>query len=162
MDGLRNLPLIRKNERFDPWFSFQDEVRDLMNRFDDFGDVATTTMLPTAFVPKIDVRDKGDSYLVMAEIPGMTQNDINVSLDQNVLTLEGEKKLESEDKGKGYWKSEIAYGNFYRSIPLSDEVDEAKVEASYKDGVLKITLGKKEGVAHKAKKIAINPKPQIQ
>ena len=158
--AFRNLPSLRRNERNDFWPSFQNDFRDLLSRFDEMSDL--TSITEGQFIPSVDVRDNGDSYLVTAEIPGMTQKDINVSLDQNVLTLEGEKKSEHEDKGKGFWRSEISYGSFYRAIPLNDEIDEGKVEASYKDGVLKVTLGKKEGKARKSKKIEINSKTQIQ
>lgn len=159
--AFRNLPSLRRNERNDFWPSFQDDFRDLLSRFDEMSEFSPMTT-EGQFVPKVDVRDQGNSYLVTAEIPGMTEKDINVSLDQNVLTLEGEKKSEHEDKGKGYWRSEISYGSFYRAIPLNDEVDEGKVEAAYKDGVLKVTLGKREGKQRKSKKIEINSKTQIQ
>jgi len=159
--AFRNLPSLRRNERNDFWPSIQDDFRDLLSRFDEMTDFPPMTV-QGQFVPKVDVRDQGNSYLVTAEIPGMTQKDINVSLEQNVLTLEGEKKSEHEDKGKGYWRSEISYGRFYRAIPLNDEIDEGKVEASYRDGVLKVTLGKIEGKERKSKKIEINAKTQMQ
>jgi HSP20 family protein len=156
----KNLPSLKRSERNDFWTSYQDDFRDLLNRFDELN--VFPPMTPTQFIPRIDVRDNGSSYLVTAEIPGMTQKDINLSLDQNILTLEGEKKSEFEDNGKGFWRSEISYGSFYRAIPFNDELDVSKVEASYKDGVLKVNLVKKEGKKSKAKKIEINSKPQIQ
>lgn len=152
----RNLPAQRKN-RFDPWSSFQDEMRDLVSRFnDDWGEGLTSTT-PSHFVPKVDIKDQGNSFLVTAEIPGMTEKDIDISLDDNVLTLQGERKSEhkEEDKEKGFWRSEISYGSFYRTIPLSEEVADDKVEASYKDGMLKVTLPKKEEGRKKSRKISI-------
>lgn len=157
----RGLSLFR-TER--PWFSFQNEMRNLLDRFNEDWELSSSNFpMPTGqFVPKIDVKDRGDSFLVTAEVPGMSEKDINISLDQNVLTLEGEKKSESEEKEKGYYRSEISYGNFYRAIPFNEEIDEAKVQASYRDGMLKITLGKKEGRQTKRKKIEINTQKQIQ
>ena len=153
----KNLPAQKRN-RFDPWSSFQDEMRDLVSRFnDDWGEGLTSTTTPSHFVPKVDIKDQGNSYLVTAEIPGMTEKDIDISLDENVLTLEGERKSEhkEEDKDKGFWRSEISYGSFYRTIPLNEEVEDDKVEASYKDGMLKVTLPKKEGARKKSRKISI-------
>lgn len=153
----KNLPAQRRS-RWDPWSSFQDEMRDLMNRFnDDWGDNFPTTS-QSKFVPKVDIKDQGKSYLVTAEIPGMTEKDIDISLDENVLTLQGERKSEfkDEDKDKGYYRSEISYGSFFRTIPLNEDVEEDKVEASYKDGMLKVTLPKKEGAQKKSRKISIS------
>lgn len=157
----RGLSLFR-NER--PWYSFQNEMRNLLDRFNDDWELTPSNFPATMgqFAPNVDVTDRGDSYLVTAEVPGMSEKDINISLDQNVLTLEGEKKLESEEKQKGYYRSEISYGNFYRTIPFNEEIDESKVQASYRDGMLKITLGKKEGRHSKRKKIEINTQKQIQ
>lgn len=155
----RNLPSQQRKNR-DPWFSFQDDFKDLINRFGDFDDFSKDLSTPSHFVPKVDIKDMGKDYLVMAEIPGMTEDDINISLNENVLTLEGEKKSEHKDEGKDFYRSEISYGKFYRTIPLNDEVDENKVEASYKDGVLKVTLPKKEGVLNKARKISISKNKQ--
>ena len=153
----RNLPTLRRSNRFDPWSSFQDDMRDLVNRFtEDWGENLPSANA-TQFMPRVDIRDKGKEFLVTAEIPGMTEKDIDISLDENVLTLQGERRseLKDEDKERGYFRSEISYGSFYRTIPLNEEVDDNKVEASYKDGMLKITLPKKEGALKKAKKISI-------
>jgi HSP20 family protein len=160
----KGLSLRKRPERFNPWSIFQDDMKDLMSRFnEDWPEIAPLEITtPSHFVPRIDLKDNGDSYIVTAEIPGMKEKDISVTLDQNVLTLEGEKKAESEEKGKGYFRSEISYGNFYRTIPLFDEVDEGKVDALYKDGVLKVTLHKKEGATRKKKKIEIKAHSQMQ
>ncbi|MFP5385554.1 MAG: Hsp20/alpha crystallin family protein [Bacteriovoracia bacterium] len=155
----RNLPTStsRRNNRFDPWSSFQEEMRDLVSRFNEDWGEGLPSSTPTQFVPKVDLKDKGKEYLVTAEIPGMTEKDIDISLDENVLTLQGERRSEhkDEDKDKGFFRSEISYGSFYRTIPLNEEVDDNKVEANYKDGMLKITLPKKEGAQKKSKKISI-------
>jgi HSP20 family protein len=151
----RNLPVQSRLMR-EPWFSFQDDFRDLMNRFDDFSDWSRdTSLLPVTNYPRIDLQDQGKNYLVVAEVPGMTEDDVTITLNENILTLEGEKKSEFKDEGTQFYRSEISYGKFYRSIPLSEDVDENKVHATYKDGILKITLAKKEGVMSKIKKIAI-------
>lgn len=154
----RNLSTQRKNRSFDPWSSFQEEVQDLVNRFsENWGENLPTTS-SERFIPNIEVKDKGKEYRVTAEVPGMEEKDIDISLDENVLTLQGERRSEyqEEDKEKGFFRSEISYGNFYRAIPLDEEVDEDKVEANYKDGMLKITLPKKEGMKKKSRKISLS------
>jgi HSP20 family protein len=160
----KGLSLRKRSERFNPWSVLQDEMKDLMSRFNEDWPELTPLEIttPSHFVPRIDLKDNGEFYLVTAEIPGMKEKDISVSLDQNVLTLEGEKKAESEEKGKGVYRSEISYGHFYRTIPLFEDVDEGKVEANYKDGVLKVTLAKKEGSARKKKKIEIKSTSHMQ
>jgi HSP20 family protein len=157
----RNHQLTRRGQGHDPWFSLRDEMRDLFSRFTDDWNLPSESST-NQFVPRIDVRDAGASYQVTVEVPGMTDKDLNVSLEQNTLTIQGEKKNEFNDKGKEFWRSEISYGSFYRSIPLADDVDEAKVQASYRDGVLRITLGKREGAAARSRKIEINANPKIQ
>lgn len=159
----KNLPAQRRN-RWDPWSSFQDEMRDLMSRFnDDWGENFPVTS-QSKFIPKVDIKDQGKNYLVTAEIPGMTEKDIDISLDENVLTLQGERKSEfkDEDKEKGYYRSEISYGSFFRTIPLNEDVEEDKVEASYKDGMLKVTLPKKEGARKKSRKISISSSENLK
>jgi HSP20 family protein len=150
---------VQKKRGNEPWFSLQDEIKDLFSRFsDEWPDLAP--MNQKGFVPHIDVKDDGDKFLVTAEVPGLTEKDINLTLDQNVLTLEGEKKSEYKDEKEGYYKSEISYGHFYRQIPLNENVDEDKVEASYRDGVLKINLPKRPG-SQKNKKISINTQKSL-
>lgn len=155
----KNLPSQRKSS--DPWSSFQNEMRDLISRFgDDSNDEFFSR--PSQFSPNIEIKDEGKKFLVTAEIPGMSEKDIDIDLDENVLTLQGERRSEhsEEDKKNGSWKSEISYGSFYRTIPLNTEVDEDKVEADYKNGMLRIVLPKKEGMKKKGRKISIGGSDQ--
>lgn len=149
----RNLPAQRRERHFDPWSSLQDEMRELFDRFS--GDLSPLSS-ETKFKPSVDVKDNGNEYLVTAEIPGMSENDINVTLEDNQLILEGEKRNEFKDEGKGFWKSEISYGRFYRTIPFNNDIDPEKVTANYKDGLLKVTLAKREGSQSRSKKIPID------
>lgn len=96
------------------------------------------------FSPQIDVVEDEDEIRVAAELPGMDEDDIDVSLSRGTLTIQGEKREETEDRGQNYYRMERSYGTFRRSIPLPSTVDEAKVEATYEKGVLTITLPKKE------------------
>ncbi len=107
------------------------------------------------FTPRVEVRETDKNILVSAEIPGMKENDINVTLRDNDLIIEGEKRNERKREDKGYYSSEFSYGSFYRSIPLQADVDADKVNATYKSGVLEVTLTKLEESKQTAKRIEI-------
>ena len=108
------------------------------------------------WAPAIDVLEKEDKFLVKVELPGVKEEDVNVTVAGGTLTIEGEKKAESEVKKKGYYYSETSYGSFSRSITIPSTVDASKIEASYDKGVLEITLPKTPEV--KPKKIAVAAK----
>ena len=104
--------------------------------------------------PAIDVAEEKDSIVVRAEVPGCKADDIDISVHGSVLTISGEKKLSEEKKEKGYYHVESTYGSFRREVTLPTDVNQSKVDASYKDGVLSITLPK----AEKAKSIKVKIK----
>ena len=95
---------------------------------------------------RVDVREDNDHVFVEAELPGMTKDDIDITLENGVMTISGEKKLEQEEKKENFYVAERRYGKFSRSFQLPSVVDESKVEATLKDGVLHITLNKREEV----------------
>ncbi|RLC62978.1 MAG: Hsp20/alpha crystallin family protein, partial [Chloroflexi bacterium] len=95
-------------------------------------------------------------YVIKAEIPGVKDKDIDVSVEGDTLTIKGEKKAESEVKEENYHRSERYYGSFFRSIPLPSTGDAEKMEASYEDGVLEVSLPKAAEV--KPKKIPVSTK----
>lgn len=103
--------------------------------------------------PNIDVYDDKDKITVKAEVPGMKKEDIEVSVEGNVLTIAGERKEEHEEHKGEAFRSERYFGRFERSVSLSEAVDPGKVQANYKDGVLTITLPKSE--QQKAKQIEV-------
>lgn len=105
--------------------------------------------------PSVDVAETDSTFEISAELPGMSEDNIDISLADGVLTLKGEKKEEREEKDKGYYLSERRYGSFRRSFRLPDGIDEDKIEAKFEKGVLKITAPKKPEAVKKAKKIAI-------
>jgi HSP20 family protein len=107
------------------------------------------------FVPKVDVEESDTDFKVTAELPGLEPGDIQISLENDVLILSGEKKSEREEKEKGYRRMERSYGSFQRVIPLTTEVEEDKVDAKFKNGVLTITLPKTPAAVKTTKKIEI-------
>ena len=104
--------------------------------------------------PAIDVAEEKDSIVVRAEVPGCKAEDIDISVYGNKLTISGEKKLDEEKKEKGYYHVESTYGSFRRELTLTTDVDEEKINAVCKDGVLSVTVPK----AAKAKSIKVKVK----
>jgi len=107
--------------------------------------------------PAIDVTEDKDAYRLTAELPGMSENDIEVSVTESMLTVKGEKKQETEHKAKNYHVSERAYGSFERSFSLPDGVDANKIGADFAKGVLTITLPKKPEARVEPKKVEVKP-----
>ncbi|WFU23616.1 Hsp20/alpha crystallin family protein [Bradyrhizobium sp. CB1717] len=105
--------------------------------------------------PNVEVNETGNEVKVIAELPGLEEKDVNLELRDGLLTISGEKRSETEDKERRF--SERYYGRFERSIPV-DDVDQDKVEASFKNGVLTVTLPKLPTAQQKVKQIAINSK----
>lgn len=94
--------------------------------------------------PAVDVAEKDDAIVVRAEVPGCRPEEIDISVYGNTLTISGEKKESREQNAEGYYHMESSYGSFRRDIPLSAEIDESKIDAVCKDGILSITLPKAE------------------
>ncbi len=107
------------------------------------------------FVPSLNINETDKDYKITAELPGMDEKDIELNITDGVVTLSGEKKQESEDKGKGWHRIERSYGSFSRSVQLPGDIDEEKVQAELKKGVLTITLPKTPQAQSKTKKIDI-------
>ena len=106
-------------------------------------------------VPAIDISERADAFVVKAELPGVRKEDIDVNMENGVLTISAETKSDTEEKeGDRVIRQERRYGKYVRSLRLGTQIDESKVEASYKDGILNLVLPKAEEV--KPKKISVN------
>lgn len=135
--------------------------REFERVFDDFSRrsrAALPAWAPGALAPRVDVSEGEDVTEVFAELPGVNEDDIDISVAGGVLTIKGEKKIERDEKGKDWHVVERGYGAFTRSIPLGFEPDPKKVEASFDKGVLSIRLPKPPEAAKKTQKIKINRK----
>jgi HSP20 family protein len=122
-------------------------LQDRMNRlFEDAGRGLRTDepVSTTTWSPAVDIFETEGDIVVKAELPGMERKDISLHLENNVLTLRGERRFEKETKEENYHRIERSYGGFSRSFSIPSMVDEEKIRADYKDGVLKIVLPKKE------------------
>lgn len=105
--------------------------------------------------PLVDISEDEKEYVIKAEIPEMKKEDIKISVQDNVLSISGERKYEKEEKGKKYHRVERAYGSFIRSFTLPEDADASKVNAEYKDGVLKVHLSKSEKAKPKAIEVKV-------
>lgn len=106
-------------------------------------------------MPSLDLSETDGAYKVSAELPGMDEKDIELSIDNGMLTIKGEKREEKEEKTKESYVSERRYGSVHRTIAVPEGVDEDKIKASFEKGVLKLTLPKSAAKKKSAKKIAI-------
>ncbi|MBI4418360.1 MAG: Hsp20/alpha crystallin family protein [Ignavibacteriales bacterium] len=98
----------------------------------------------SVWTPPVDIYEQENEYVVKAELPGMSKDDVKITLESNVLTIQGEKKEEKEDRGEDFRRMERTYGSFQRSFTLPTSVKSDLIDATYKNGVLMITLPKAE------------------
>jgi HSP20 family protein len=156
----RSDPSIVRREYQDPMLAIQNEMNRMFDRFFDepFGLTRFGEQRLSAFLPSIDVSETDKEIKVTAELPGMDEKDIEIRLDHNNLVISGEKKAETEEKGKNFHRTERSYGSFERVIPLESEIDPEKIEAVFQKGVLKVILPKPVNSVNQARKIEIKAK----
>lgn len=141
--------------RYDPFRdlrSLQDEVNRLFstNLTRAFGDEGIAR---GAWMPNVDIYENKDQIVLEAELPGMNREDFDLSIESNIITLRGERRFEKKDDGDNYHRVERAYGTFTRSFTLPQTVSAEGATAEYKNGVLRVTLLKREEV--KARRIEV-------
>jgi HSP20 family protein len=142
------------------WRPFGDmvSIQDEMNKlFDDFlgRPLMRTEWSEGVWNPSVDISETKDNVIIKAEMPGLSKEDVKISVHDNMLTLTGEKKQEKEEKETNYHRVERNYGAFSRSFTLPTSVKNDNIKATYKDGVLSITLPKTEEVKPKEIPISI-------
>ena len=144
------------------WDPFRDLValQDRMNRlFDESvrnvrtGDEALSS---ATWSPAVDIYETANEVVVKAELPEVNQSDIDIQVENNTLTLRGERKFDKETKQENFHRIERAYGVFSRSFTLPSTVDQERIKADYKDGILRISLPKREASKPKQIKVAIS------
>jgi len=160
-------PIIKEEDtmlvRWEPFSGIQrrgDVFGDLtrmqeeMNRFfDDFFGEHRPGLAEGAWLPAVDVSETDGEFVVRAELPGMSHEDIDINVQDNILTLKGEKKQEQKEEHENFHRLERCYGSFSRSFTLPAGVKTEDIKATFKDGILQVTMPKAEEA--KAKKIAI-------
>jgi HSP20 family protein len=130
--------------KYNPWSLLDQIQRELSNPMatydrDDNGNVATAS-----WAPAVDIKEDDKSFTLLADIPGVDPKDIEVTMDNNVLTVRGERQSEKKTEEENYKRVERQYGAFYRRFTLPDSADAENIEAHSEHGVLKVTIPKKE------------------
>src|SRR5437762_14259493 len=140
--------------RWDPFCEFST-LQDRMNRLfqQSYGD-REESLTTSTFAPAVDVYEDEHQVTLKIEVPGIDEKDIDVRVENNTLTVQGERKIEKEEKEENYRRVERQYGSFTRTFTLPQTVDSEKVSANYDKGVLKITLPKRAEA--KPKQIKVN------
>ncbi len=144
-----------------PWRPFRD-LEEWERRFEDSfaWPMLQSPVAGRGWMPAVDVFEKEDKFVVKAELPGMKEEDIDVSVVGDRLIIKGEKETETEVNEEDYYRCERSYGSFHRSILLPSTVDASKIAADFEDGVLEVTLPKAAEV--KPKKVAVSKKKAVK
>ena len=149
-------PNLRRERDF-----FSDFERRMNHLFDEvFGGSLVTYVMPETrgtFSPRTDIKETDKNFQISAEMPGIDREDIEVSIQEGMLTISGEKKVEKEEKETDYHHVERSYGCFSRSVSLPDNADIDKVGSTYRNGVLTVTIPKTEKSIEHSRKIPVNP-----
>lgn len=119
---------------------FGTRFSDIIDEF--FNDAVATRQ--NTFAPSIDISETENQFVIDVELPGIAKKDIGLNLENSQLTISGERKFEKEEEGKKYHRVETHYGSFTRSLQLPDNVDDNSIKATYKDGILNVTITKSE------------------
>ncbi|ARB93619.1 Hsp20/alpha crystallin family protein [Legionella longbeachae] len=131
------------------YFPVYNEIGSLLDNFFKGQQLDASFVDTSSWAPPVDIKEEKDRFLVLADIPGVNKEDIQISLEQNVLTLRGERHFEKTDKKEGYTRIERSQGQFYRRFSLPQTADDAKISAKYKQGVLEISIPKKQTAVQK-------------
>ena len=139
-----------RSSRTNPFITLQREMNRLFEEaFNGFG---TPSLFGNSW-PSLEIDDRENEVRITAELPGLDDKDVEVVVENDILSIRGEKRSENEDKEKNF--SERAYGRFERRIPLGADIDSEKAKASMRNGILTVTIPKKEQARTKTRKIAI-------
>jgi HSP20 family protein len=146
--------------RWDPFrevVALQNRMNSLFRDLND-GDSPLTT---ASFVPAVDIYEDSQKVMLKLEVPGIEEKDLDVRVENNTLTVKGERKFEKEEKEENFHRIERRYGSFYRAFTLPSTVDTENVKASYNAGVLKLELNKKAEAQPKQIKINVDKNQTI-
>jgi len=139
---------------FEPFRSFKPFYGDFDSWFNGVANGSESE--GAAWNPSVDIYETENSYVLKADLPGIRKEDINLDVNNNTLTIKGDKKFEEKVEKDNYLRIERRYGSFSRSFTLSEKVDKENITANYKDGVLEVTLPKKEEAKPKEIKVEVN------
>ena len=149
------LPSLFKEEGVWPLLRIRNGIDKLFEDFFSGNSAMAPFQADGAMLPAIDVKETDDAILVDAEFPGLKQEEIKVTVEDGILSISAERKQEKDEKTKNVHRSERYYGRMERRLALPSSVEDAKVEAAYKDGVLHVTLPKKASAKSKAVNVKV-------
>jgi len=142
------LEIMSALTRWNPFREMEDIHDRLFNLFKNTqprsGSGEQESLTVSEWTPLVDITEDDKEYLIKAELPEVKKEEVKVTVESGLLTISGERKIEKEEKGKRYHRVERAYGSFVRSFSLPDDADGNKVNADFKDGVLRVHLAKSE------------------
>jgi HSP20 family protein len=132
-----------------------EQIQERLNRFFTEAPARDEVFGFADWEPRVDIQEAEKEYTITADLPDMKKENIKVGLENGTLTIEGERKLEKEEKGKKFHRVERQYGHFVRRFVMPGEIDATKVQAQYKDGVLKVTLSKSAAALPKSVEVKV-------
>ncbi|HEY9656950.1 MAG TPA: Hsp20/alpha crystallin family protein [Allocoleopsis sp.] len=143
--------------RWNPWQEIDTLQRQLDRLFEDsFTPPAATLKNPLARIPAAELKETDEAILLKLELPGVDAKDLDVEVTEEMVSVKGERKSETQSENNGVIRSEFHYGTFQRMIPLPARVQNTQVKAEYKDGILHLTLPKTDAEKHKVVKVQLN------
>jgi HSP20 family protein len=139
--------------RYEPW-SLLDQMRREMERSLDTRTAEGSSVATSDWVPAVDIKEEDNDFVIVADIPGVDPKDIEVHMDNGILTIRGEKESEKKEEREGYKRVERTFGSFYRRFSLPDTADPDRITANSNHGVLEVRIAKQEKV--QPRKISVN------
>ena len=140
--------------RYQPWGILNQLQRELEHVQE--GDIVEGSTATAEWAPAVDIKEEDERFVLHADIPGVKPEEIDISMEDGVLTIQGEKKTEAKTEKEGYKRVERTYGSFYRRFSLPDTADADAISAKSKHGVLEIVIPKREAVLPKKISVAID------
>ena len=143
--------------RYRPWgvnSEMQNEIRSVFDRFFQNGEADQSNVVTSDWAPRVDIREEAERFLIEADVPGVDPKDIEIHMENGMLTIRGERKSEARNEGSGYSRVERSHGVFYRRFALPDTANAEGITASGRHGVLEIAIPKRPEV--KARRINVN------
>ncbi len=133
--------------RYQPLSIFNQLHQELNRLFDTDGELTVggaATLMPSQWAPAVDIKEEPERYVIYADLPGVAMKDVDITLEKGVLSIKGERNIESKEENDGFVRVERIRGSFYRRFSLPDSADADRVEARGRDGVLEIVIPKRE------------------
>lgn len=153
------MQIVRRRGSWDPFREMED-LSQRMNRLFNLaplrGEDEKELLAASDWAPSCDIRETANDYRIHAELAGVKKEDVHVTLEEGVLTLKGERREEKEEQGERFHRRELSHGSFLRRFTMPNDADESKIDATFKDGILNVVIGKTEASAQKTKEIAVH------